>query len=65
MPSLHELPFLAPIPRGHELFVVTFSMEDRSVVQGVCAGTLISTKRWGGDRFDAKTLLLIEPAGVV
>jgi hypothetical protein len=108
MPSLHELPFLAPIPRGHEVLVVTFASEDktltavldrtasslycpealwgplhqdpvravtdpvavitrwawtlRSAVEGVCAGAMMSTKSWGGDRHEVKTILLVEVA---
>lgn len=52
MPTAHELAFLAPIPRGTV----------QSATEGVCASALLSTKHWGGDRHDVKTMLLIEPA---
>ena len=108
MPVAHQLAFFAPIPRGHEVLLVTFNMEGKSpklvldrtaanlycpdalwgalhqdpvlavsdpvavltrwswtvqsAVAGICAGAVLSTKQSGGDRHDAKTLLLIEPA---
>ena len=108
MPTAHDLPFLAPIPRGHEVLVVTFTLAGKSptmvldrttsnlycpeplwgplhqdpvlavtdpiavvtrfawtvqsAVEGVCGGALVSTKGWG-DRYEIRTLLLVEPAG--
>lgn len=108
MASLLELPFLAPIPRGHEVLVVTFALDDKaptvvldrtastlycpgdlwgplhqdpalavtdpvavvtrwawtvqSTLGGTCAGALISSKSWGGDRLEVKTTLLVEQA---
>lgn len=32
----------------------------RTAVEGVCAGAMMSTKSWGGDRHEVKTLLLVE-----
>jgi len=42
MPSIIELPFLAPIPRGHDVVVVTFTLDDRSptLVVDRTAGTV-------------------------
>lgn len=30
MPSVHDLPFVAPIPRGHEVLLVTFTVDNQS-----------------------------------
>jgi hypothetical protein len=105
MPTVYELPFIAPIPRGHEVQVITFNGDEsptvvldkttsslycpealwgplhqnpalavtdpiavatrfswtvRSVVAGVCAGAMMSTNQWGGDRHVVKTLLMVE-----
>lgn len=106
MPTLCEVPFLASIPRGHDVLVVTFNLGDKSpsvvldrtaanlyctdelwgplhqdpalavtdpiavakrwnwkiknAIQGVCAGAMISTKSWGGDNYEVKTLLVLE-----
>lgn len=108
MPTVHDLPFVAPVPRGHDVLIVMFTngsysptlLFDRtastvycpeaitgalhqdpvlavtdpvavvtrfawtvkSATEGICAGALISVNRLG-DRFDAKTTLVVEPPG--
>lgn len=54
VPSRHafliELPFAAPIPRGHEVVVVTFTLDDRSptIVVDRTASTLFCPEAlWG------------------
>ena len=40
--------------------VTRWSWTVRSVVEGICAGAIVSTKSWGD--FEVKTILLVEPA---
>lgn len=50
MPTAHELAFLAPIPRGHEVLLVTFTLEGKSpklVLDRTASSLYCPEELWG------------------
>ena len=66
MPTLHELPFLAPIPRGHEVLVIKLTLGDKSpsVVLDRTAANLYCTDELWGPLHQDPGLAVIDPIAV-
>ena len=67
IPSLHELPFLAPIPRGHDVLVVTFTLAGKSptIVLDRTAANLYCTEDLWGPLHQDPVLAVTDPVAVI
>lgn len=67
MPSVHDLLFGAPIPRGNEVLVATFTLEERSstlVLDRTTSTLYCPEELWGALQQDTINAVR-EPVGVI
>lgn len=67
MPSTFELPFASPIPRGHDVLVVTFALADKAptlVLDRTAAVLYCPEVLWGALHHDP-ALAVTDPIAVV
>lgn len=67
MPSVHDLPFIAPVPRGHDVLVATFVIENRVAIAVLdrTASTLYCPEDLWGPLYQDPVLAVTDPVAAL